>query len=168
MRSPIARGIATYPGLPPHRMEQVGTVGRVLHQRQQGDDADSTEKALSAFPGSIFWILGGKPKEGGIESLEPHFERVAKAYLIVLRARNSRARWRAGSRRSAARPSTALWPRHPSMPRCILAMARSWLLSPACASYDQYRNFEERGDAFRALGTAMPGFQPIAAPQQES
>src|SRR5690606_35890916 len=74
--------LATSPGLP-HRMEEVGRAGRVLFiNDSKATNADSTEKALAAFPRDIFWIVGGRPKEGGIEPLRPHFPRIAKAYLI--------------------------------------------------------------------------------------
>ena len=77
----IARGLASFPGLA-HRMEQVGRQGRVLFVNDsKATNADAAEKALLSFR-DIFWILGGKPKEGGIEPLRPLFPRVAKAYLI--------------------------------------------------------------------------------------
>ena len=60
---------APFPALP-HRMEEVGRRGaHALRQRRKATNADSTEKALPSFPRSIYWILGGKPKEGGIEAL---------------------------------------------------------------------------------------------------
>src|SRR6202034_3206852 len=77
----IARGFASFPGLA-HRMEQVGRRGRVLFVNDsKATNADAAEKALLSFR-DIFWIVGGKPKEGGIEPLHALFPRVAKAYLI--------------------------------------------------------------------------------------
>jgi UDP-N-acetylmuramoylalanine--D-glutamate ligase len=64
-------------------MEGVGRLGRVLFiNDSKATNADSTEKALTSWPGDIYWIAGGTPKEGGIAPLAPHFSRVAKAYLI--------------------------------------------------------------------------------------
>ena len=64
-------------------MEELGRQGRTLFVNDsKATNADSTEKALVSFPGDIYWILGGKPKAGGIASLAEHFQRVAKAYLI--------------------------------------------------------------------------------------
>ncbi|KMO20987.1 UDP-N-acetylmuramoyl-L-alanine--D-glutamate ligase, partial [Methylobacterium platani] len=77
----FAAALASFPGLP-HRMEEVGRRGPVLFiNDSKATNADSTEKALSAFR-HVHWILGGKPKEGGIASLAPYFPRVAHAYLI--------------------------------------------------------------------------------------
>jgi UDP-N-acetylmuramoylalanine--D-glutamate ligase len=69
----IAAGFASYVGLA-HRMEEVGRIGRVVFiNDSKATNADSTEKALTSFPGGIHWIVGGKAKEGGIESLAPLF-----------------------------------------------------------------------------------------------
>ncbi len=118
---------------------------------------NSTEKALVSFPGDIYWILGGKPKSGGIVSLTEHFGRVAKAYLIGEATDEFAATLdgkvvfeRCGTLEAAtaaaARDAAAAGAREPVV-----------LLSPACASFDQFRNFEVRGEAFRALVAALPG-----------
>ena len=80
-RDRIARAFETFPGLA-HRMEEVGRLGRVLFiNDSKATNADAAEKALLSFR-DIHWILGGKPKAGGVEPLRPLFPRVAKAYLI--------------------------------------------------------------------------------------
>jgi len=146
----IARGFASFPGLA-HRMEQVGRQGRVLFVNDsKATNADAAEKALLSFR-DIFWILGGKPKEGGIEPLRPLFPRVAKAYLIGTASESFAATLgdavpfeRCGTLEaatSAAARDAAL----SDAPEPVV------LLSPACASYDQFPNFEARGDRFRAL-----------------
>jgi UDP-N-acetylmuramoylalanine--D-glutamate ligase len=146
----IARGFASFPGLA-HRMEQVGRQGRVLFVNDsKATNADAAEKALLSFR-DIFWILGGKPKEGGIEPLRPLFPRVAKAYLIGTASECFAATLgdavpfeRCGTLEaatSAAARDAAL----SEAPEPVV------LLSPACASYDQFPNFEARGDRFRAL-----------------
>ncbi len=77
----IAAGFRSYPGLA-HRMEELGRVGRIVFiNDSKATNADSTEKALTSFR-DIFWILGGKPKEGGIASLRRYFPNIARAYLI--------------------------------------------------------------------------------------
>src|SRR6202044_2226909 len=77
----MARGFASFPGLA-HRREQVGRQGRVLFVNDsKATNADAAEKALLSFR-DIFWIAGGKAKEGGIEPLRALFPRIAKAYLI--------------------------------------------------------------------------------------
>lgn len=146
----IARGIASFPGLA-HRMEQVGREGRALFVNDsKATNADAAEKALKSFR-DIFWILGGKSKEGGIEPLRDLFPRVAKAYLIGA-ATEDFAQTLQGAvpfercgtldiaLTSAARDALASDAAEPVV-----------LLSPACASYDQFPNFEVRGDRFRAL-----------------
>ncbi len=151
----IRKGLKTFPGLP-HRMEEIGHIGSTLFiNDSKATNADSTEKALLSF-GRIFWILGGKPKEGGITSLKPYFDKIEKAYLIG----------------EATEEFAATLNGHVAFERCGVlreALARAAadaaassasepvvLLSPACASYDQYTNFEVRGDEFRALVRALP------------
>src|SRR5690606_32819697 len=153
----LSPALATFPGLP-HRMEEVGRAGRVLFiNDSKATNADSTDKALAAFPRDIFWIVGGRPKEGGIEPLRGYFPRIAKAYLIGESAEafaatlgNSVAFDHSGTLeaavQAAARDATQCAGAEPVV-----------LLSPACASYDQFKNFEQRGDAFRRLVTALPG-----------
>src|SRR5690349_16323243 len=76
-----ARALMTFPGLA-HRMETVGTVGKVRFVNDsKATNADAARQALSSYP-KVYWIAGGQPKAGGIESLEDLFPRIAKAYLI--------------------------------------------------------------------------------------
>jgi UDP-N-acetylmuramoylalanine--D-glutamate ligase len=158
----IAAGFRSYPGLA-HRMEELGRVGRVVFiNDSKATNADSTEKALTSFR-DIFWILGGKAKEGGIESLRRYFPNIAKAYLIGAATEIFAATFDDDRRVTYERSGT--------LDIAVAAAARdaavhggdaeiAVLLSPACASYDQFPNFEVRGDAFRALVKALPGFEP--------
>jgi UDP-N-acetylmuramoylalanine--D-glutamate ligase len=153
----IAAGMRSFPGLA-HRMEVLGRQGRTLFVNDsKATNADSAEKALSSFAGDIYWILGGKAKAGGIASLVPFFSRVAKAYLIGA----------ATEEFAATLQGKVPFERCGTLDVAVAAAARDAeaspapepvvLLSPACASFDQYRNFEVRGDAFRALVSAIPG-----------
>ncbi len=64
-------------------MEEIGSLGRVLFiNDSKATNADSTDKALASWERGIYWILGGKSKDGGITTLESFFPRIAKAYLI--------------------------------------------------------------------------------------
>lgn len=160
----IAAGFRNYPGLA-HRMEELGRIGRVVFiNDSKATNADSTEKALTSFR-DIFWILGGKAKEGGIESLRRYFPNIAKAYLIGAASDAFAATFDADGR--------VIYERSGTLDAAVAAAARdaaahggdaeiAVLLSPACASYDQFPNFEVRGDAFRALVKALPGFVPFA------
>ena len=147
----IRRGLSTFPGLP-HRLEEVGRKGRVLFVNDsKATNADSTDKALSSFSGDVFWILGGKAKEGGIAPLKRFFPKIAKAYLIgeasdafaaVLEGQVSYVRCGTLDVATAKAAADAA---------ASKAAEPVVLLSPACASFDQYRNFEIRGDHFRSL-----------------
>ena len=161
----IAAGFRSYPGLA-HRMEEIGRIGRVVFiNDSKATNADSTEKALTSFR-DIFWILGGKPKEGGIESLRRYFPNIARAYLIgaasdlfaeTFDAVGNVTYERCGTLEVAVAAAT----------RDALAASGeaeiAVLLSPACASFDQFPNFEVRGEAFRALVTGLPGFVKFGA-----
>jgi UDP-N-acetylmuramoylalanine--D-glutamate ligase len=152
----IKAGLHSFPGLA-HRMEEVGRRAAVLFVNDsKATNADSAAQALACFS-DIFWIAGGKPKTGGIESLRAFFPRIRKAYLIG---------------EAAAEFAATLANQVPheiagTLDNAVAAAARDAavsaaaepvvLLSPACASFDQYRNFEVRGDAFRALVRALPG-----------
>ena len=153
----IQKGLRSFPGLA-HRMEQVGRKGAVLFVNDsKATNADSAAQALACFT-DIFWIAGGKPKTGGITSLR----RILPAHPQGLSDRRGGGatsprtldgkvptRWPA---RSTARSS---WRR--ATPQASGLKEPVVLLSPACASFDQYRNFEVRGDAFRELVLALPG-----------
>ncbi|MBV5263272.1 UDP-N-acetylmuramoyl-L-alanine--D-glutamate ligase [Pinisolibacter aquiterrae] len=152
----IAAGLASFPGLA-HRMETVGRRGRVLFVNDsKATNADSTAQALASFD-RIHWIVGGKPKAGGIGSLDAFFPKIAKAYLIGVSSDDF----------AATLEGRVPYERAETIERALAAAARAAaedgaeepvvLLSPACASYDQFKNFEVRGDHFRSLVQAMPG-----------
>jgi UDP-N-acetylmuramoylalanine--D-glutamate ligase len=148
-RNVISRAFETFPGLA-HRMEEVGRLGRVVFiNDSKATNADAAEKALLTFH-DIHWILGGRPKAGGIEPLRPLFPRVAKAYLIgeasdeFARTLNGAVPFeRCGTLSAATEAAAEDAARSPANEPAVL-------LSPACASFDQFANFEARGEAFRA------------------
>jgi UDP-N-acetylmuramoylalanine--D-glutamate ligase len=156
----LQQGLRSFPGLA-HRMEQVGRRDHVLFVNDsKGTNADAAAHALSSFS-DIFWIAGGKPKQGGITGLAEFFSRIRKAYLIGEAAPEFAATL--GDRvpheisgtldvavEHAARDAEASQLTEPVV-----------LLSPACASFDQYRNFEIRGARFRELVQALPGVKPV-------
>jgi UDP-N-acetylmuramoylalanine--D-glutamate ligase len=155
----IASAIADFPGLA-HRIEEVGRIGKVRFVNDsKATNADAAERALVCFA-DIFWIAGGKPKEGGIAPLAPHFSRIRKAYLIGEAAgefaatlEGKAAYEMSGTLENALASAAADAAR-------AEAAAPVVLLSPACASFDQFRDFEQRGDAFRAL-VAKLSAQPV-------
>jgi len=151
----IQAGLESFPGLV-HRMEEVGRAGPVLFVNDsKATNADAAAPALASFE-RIHWIAGGLPKEGGIASLEPLFPRIAKAYLIGEAAPGFAATL--GERIPYEISGTL----DVAVENAARDAARSGgeevvLLSPACASFDQFRNFEVRGESFRQLVEALPG-----------
>lgn len=152
----IRAGLASFPGLK-HRMQPVGRKGDALFVNDsKATNADAAAPALSSFE-RIYWIAGGVPKEGGISTLGGFFPRIAKAYLIGEAAPAFAATLGeavpfeiAGTLERAVADAAADAERDGGGPVAVL-------LSPACASFDQYKNFEVRGDAFVKHVAALPG-----------
>jgi UDP-N-acetylmuramoylalanine--D-glutamate ligase len=161
----IARGHTSFAGLS-HRMEQVARRGKVLFVNDsKATNADAAGKALASFT-DIYWIIGGRPKEGGLAGLESFFPRIARAYLIG-EAAEAFAR-QLGSAVDHVQCGTL----DQAVARAATDASRSAsaepvvLLSPACASYDQFANFEKRGEAFRDLVMALDGAESLK-PERE-
>jgi UDP-N-acetylmuramoylalanine--D-glutamate ligase len=137
-------------------MEEIGRQGETLFiNDSKATNADSTEKALKSFD-DVFWILGGKAKEGGITTLRPYFSKVRKAYLIGAASEDF----------AEVLEGEVPYALCSTLDRAVEQAARDAdandgaavvLLSPACASYDQYPNYEVRGNHFRELVRALPG-----------
>jgi UDP-N-acetylmuramoylalanine--D-glutamate ligase len=155
----IQEGLRSFPGLA-HRMEMIGRKGRVLFVNDsKATNADSAARALACYS-DIFWIAGGKPKTGGIDSLARFFPRIRKAYLIGEAA----AAFAAGLDRQVPFVVAGTLDRAVALAAQDAEAATDLgpvvLLSPACASFDQFRNFEVRGDRFRELVRSLPGIGP--------
>jgi len=153
------RGILSFPGLA-HRMEAVGRLGSVRFiNDSKGTNADAAYQALASYSTS-YWIAGGVAKAGGIEPLRPLFGHVAKAYLIGQAADEFAAALAdvphvvAGTMEQAVRMAAA--------DAAAAGGDQVVLLSPACASFDQFPDFEVRGEAFRAAVLAL-GAMPEAS-----
>jgi UDP-N-acetylmuramoylalanine--D-glutamate ligase len=154
----IAEALKSFPGLP-HRQERVlEKDGVVFVNDSKATNADAAARALGCYE-KIRWIAGGRAKEGGIDSLRPYFPRIAKAYLIGEAAE--------GFARALG-----------DVPHAICgtldnAVDQAWrdargeggviLLAPACASWDQFKSFEHRGDVFRDLAKRLAGAGSAAA-----
>jgi len=149
----IASVIADFPGLA-HRIEDVGRVGRVRFVNDsKATNADAAARALACFP-DIYWIAGGIAKEGGIESLKPFFPRIRKAYLIGDAAKDFARTLTGVPSEISGTLENAVASAFSDAQRSS-ASAPVVLLSPACASFDQFRDFEHRGDVFRSLVTHL-------------
>jgi UDP-N-acetylmuramoylalanine--D-glutamate ligase len=160
-------GLLTFPGLA-HRMEQVGQkIGEAGQQSSvkfvndsKATNADAARQALSSYD-RVFWIAGGRAKAGGIDDLEDLFPRVMEAFLIGEAAGPFAARLGDTPHHLCGDMATAVKAAY----EAAAATGRDEvvLLSPAAASFDQYPDFEARGEAFRAAVLAL-GATPEAAP----
>jgi len=150
----ILSAIESFPGLP-HRLETIGIIDGVRFiNDSKATNAQAAEQALRAFP-NAFWIVGGRPKEEGIDDLSPYFPQIRKAYLIgesteafsrVLAGKVEAVKSRTLDVAVEAAFSDA---RASGAPNPVI------LFSPACASFDQFRDFEQRGEAFRQAATQL-------------
>lgn len=146
----IGKAILSFPGLV-HRMESVGRAGKVRFVNDsKATNADAAQQALASYD-EIFWIAGGVAKEGGIKPLLPLMDNVKKAYLIGESSKD----FATTLIRAKVDHKVSI-----DLDKAILCATRDALesgaknpiilLSPACASFDQFPNFEIRGDAFKA------------------
>jgi UDP-N-acetylmuramoylalanine--D-glutamate ligase len=141
-------GLMTFPGLA-HRMETVGKIGKVRFVNDsKATNADAARQAMSSYP-KFYWIAGGVAKAGGIDDLKDLFPRIAKAYLIGEAAQPFS--WTLAGK---AEVSLSVTLERAVQQAYADAQASGEdaivLLSPACASFDQFSDFEARGEAFRA------------------
>lgn len=143
----VRHAIQTFKGLP-HRQEFVGKIGDIAFiNDSKATNGDATRPALEAFD-KIYWILGGQPKEGGIGSLKDFFPKVVKAYII------GEAQEEFSQTLEGQCDYELCGTLESAFEKAFLdSMGREGvvLLSPACASWDQFKSFEARGDLFKSL-----------------
>jgi len=149
----IASGLQSFPGLP-HRQQRIVTIdGVTFINDSKATNADAAERALVCYD-RLIWIAGGMAKEGGIEPLVPLFPRIARALLIGRDAPAFAATLtRHGVRFDMAGTLEAAVP-------AAFAAAKAddapiVLLSPACASWDQFTGYDQRGDRFAELALGL-------------
>ncbi len=158
--SEIAAALPSFPGLA-HRMEVVAAIDGVLYVNDsKATNAASAAYALAAFD-DIYWIAGGRPKEEGIEPLRPLFGRLRHAFLIGEAAQEFAATLEGQAPYTVVGDLAAALSAASAQAAAAKAADGAEtpvvLLSPACASFDQFADFEARGDVFRTLVTALPG-----------
>lgn len=145
----IIEAMRTYPGLP-HRLFTVRTINGINYiNDSKATNADAAGKALASYA-DIHWIVGGKPKDGGLQGLERLMPHVKQAYVIGEAADNFSS-WLIAHRvitENCGTLESALMAAHKNAQEAGHGVV---LLSPACASYDQFKSFEHRGDVFTAL-----------------
>jgi UDP-N-acetylmuramoylalanine--D-glutamate ligase len=150
----IVAGLKSYPGLA-HRQELIAAIGDVRYiNDSKATNADATAKALACYQ-PIYWILGGRAKDTGLAGLESFYPRIAHAFLIG----------EATDPFATALEGQVAYTKCGTLVAALSAAHRMAqddgkrgavvLLSPACASFDQFANFEERGEVFRKLVEAL-------------
>ncbi|MGE7368218.1 UDP-N-acetylmuramoyl-L-alanine--D-glutamate ligase [Neorhizobium sp. NPDC001467] len=161
----IRLGLKSFPGLK-HRMQPVGRRGQaVFVNDSKATNAEAAAPALSSYD-RIYWIAGGLPKEGGITSLAPLFPRIVKAYLIGEAAPQFAATL--GDAVTFEISGTlAQAVAHAAADAAEDGEASAVMLSPACASFDQFKNFEVRGDAFVTEVAGLDGVTMLVEPNKE-
>jgi UDP-N-acetylmuramoylalanine--D-glutamate ligase len=148
-RADVAAGILSYPGLP-HRQQRVGDIDGVSFiNDSKATNADSAARALVCHE-RLVWIAGGMQKAGGIEPLAEYFPRIAYALLIGRDAPDF-----AATLAAHAVPHQVVGTLEQAVPAALDAARRTRapvvLLSPACASWDQFTGYDQRGDRFAFL-----------------
>ena len=161
-RAAIAAGIISFPGLP-HRQQRVATIdGIAWINDSKATNADAASRALACYD-RIVWIAGGVSKAGGIADLAPFFPRLAHTLLI-----GRDAPILAETLASAGVPFTDCGTLDAACDRARAIApglgADTVLLSPACASFDQFSGFEARGDRFADLAREAGARQSIREP----
>ncbi|NVK33749.1 MAG: UDP-N-acetylmuramoyl-L-alanine--D-glutamate ligase [Rhodobacteraceae bacterium] len=143
----ILSAMQSFPGLP-HRMQLVAKSGRILFVNDsKATNADAAARALASFD-HIYWIAGGVAKAGGIEQLDEYFHKIAKAFLIGEAAptfkKTLKGKVKSTTSKTLAKAVKDAMKEAEEDGAGEIAI----LLSPACASFDQFPNFEKRGEAF--------------------
>jgi len=147
---PLAQALLDFPGLP-HRMERIGVVGGIpVINDSKATNAEAAARAIACFE-KVYWIAGGRPKEGGIDAVAPVFPHIVHAFLI------GEAEDAFAATLEGRLPVTRCGTLDRAVTAALDAACSNGrdgtvvLFSPACASFDQFRNFEARGETFRAL-----------------
>ena len=157
-----ARALLSFPGLA-HRIEEVGMVQgvRFIHD-SKATNAEAAARALACFD-NVYWIAGGRPKEGGIRTLASYYSRLRHAFLIGEAADDFAHTLGADVPHTTSRTLARAVEQAFAAARADGRAGAVVLLSPACASFDQFKNFEERGDAFRDIVGTLGGPQQKVA-----
>lgn len=147
----IIKAMATFPGLA-HRMQWLGEINGVQYVNDsKATNADATEKALKTYD-KMHWIIGGVAKEGGIEPLQQYFHKIRHAYLIGEAAEVFAKTLGDVPHTMCGTLEKAFATAHMNAKK-----GEAVVLSPACASFDQFRNFEHRGEVFMSLVDTLKG-----------
>ena len=148
--------IQSYPGLV-HRQEPVAIIDGIGYVNDsKATNADAAARALACYD-AVYWICGGRPKEGGLKATEPYMGNVRHAFLIgeasmeFSQFLDGRVPITVSGDLKAALGEARKLAKKEKAANAVV------LLSPACASFDQFENFEARGDAFREMVEALPG-----------
>ncbi len=145
----IVRGIASFPGLA-HRQQRITSYKNVTFVNDsKATNADAAAKALTCYQDSrLYWLLGGRPKEGGITTLKPYFPSVEHVFLYGEAASSFHVTLEGRVPYTICKTLEEATEKATKLALDDQKANSVVLLSPACASFDQFRDFEARGDAF--------------------
>jgi UDP-N-acetylmuramoylalanine--D-glutamate ligase len=155
-REDIARALRGFPGLA-HRMEPVGRLGKVLFVNDsKATNTEAAARALGSFK-SVYWIAGGRQKQPGLDDLKPYFANIRRAFLIGEAAENFAATFGGSVAHEISGELSAAVLRAAEAAEQDESDEPVVLLAPACTSFDQFPDFEARGEAFRRLVSGLDG-----------
>jgi UDP-N-acetylmuramoylalanine--D-glutamate ligase len=161
----IAEGVRSFPGVE-HRLEFVAEIGGVsFFNDSKATNVDAACKALEAFPGGLFVILGGKDKDGDYTPLAQPLRQRARLVLLIGGAAQKIAAHLAGA---VALEHAGTLDRAVAMAFAGARPGDTVLLAPACASFDQFENFEHRGRVFKQLVRSLEAAHSAAAPARRN
>jgi len=152
----IAACLRSFPGLP-HRQERVARIdGVTFVNDSKATNAEAAVRALASYD-RIYWIAGGRAKDGGLHGVEPWLDRVRHAFLIGEAAEDFAAFLDGKVPATISGDLDTAVPQAARQAKADGAANAVVLLSPACASFDQFADFEARGEAFKRAVAALPG-----------
>jgi UDP-N-acetylmuramoylalanine--D-glutamate ligase len=145
-----AQGLRTFPGLA-HRQERVAEIDGVSYiNDSKATNIEAAAKALASYP-RIYWIAGGRAKAGGFDDLLAHLDTVAHAFLIGEAGAEMAETFKGKIPVTLSETMETALTQASTLAGQEGGAGAAVLLSPACASFDQFKDFEARGDAFRTL-----------------
>jgi UDP-N-acetylmuramoylalanine--D-glutamate ligase len=150
----IVRGMASFPGLA-HRMELVAEIDGIRFiNDSKATNPEAAARSLACYR-PVYWIAGGQPKQDDLDALLPHLDRVRKAFLIGAAAERFEALLDGKVETVVSTTLDRAFGDAVAQARLDRLDGATVLLAPACASFDQFKNFEVRGDTFRTLVTDL-------------
>ncbi len=155
-RAAVTAALRTFPGLA-HRQELLAIIDGIAYVNDsKATNGEAAARALACY-GDVYWIAGGRPKEGGLNATKPYLERVRHAYLIGEAANDFAETLQSRIPVTVSGELTRAVGEAREDALGETGDGAVVLFSPACASFDQFDNFESRGEVFRDIVDTLPG-----------